>query len=134
MGSKPMWVLIYIFSHSVSPAGHNRNNWRHFYVRQLRDMKTGVIIEDFDATDLRSYDRICGWALARAHARSGAAAMIVGYMGSSKIFDDAMCEFAVEYADQAQRDHRAFCEGGASGSRQSCHGHLKQTLAKAGRK
>jgi hypothetical protein len=71
-------------------------------------MKTGVIIEDFDATDLRSYGRICGWALAREHASSGDAAMIAGYMGSSKIFDDAMCEFAVEYADQAQCDHRAF--------------------------
>ncbi len=81
---------------------------RHFYVRQLRDMKTSVIIEDFDATDLRSYGRICGCALARAHARSGDAATIAGYMGSSEIFDDAMCDFAVEYADQALRDHRAF--------------------------
>jgi uncharacterized protein (DUF2252 family) len=81
---------------------------RHFYVRQLRDMKTSAIIEDFDAADLRSYGRVCGWALARAHARSGDAAMIAGYMGSSEIFDDAMCDFAVEYADQAQSDHRAF--------------------------
>jgi uncharacterized protein (DUF2252 family) len=83
-------------------------NGRHFYVRQLRDMKTSAIIEDFNAADLNSYGRICGWALARAHARSGDAAMIAGYMGSSEIFDDAMCDFAVEYADQAQRDHRAF--------------------------
>jgi hypothetical protein len=81
---------------------------RHFYVRQLRDMKTSAIIEDFDAADLRSYGRVCAWALARAHARSGDAAMISGYMGSSGIFDDLMCEFAVQYADQAQRDHRAF--------------------------
>ena len=84
------------------------DNGRHFYLRQLRDMKTSAIIEDFDAADLRSYGRVCGWALARAHARSGDAAMIAGYMGASEIFDDAMCEFAVEYADQAQRDHRAF--------------------------
>ena len=81
---------------------------RHFYVRQLRDMKTSVIIEDFDAADLRSYGRVCGWALARAHARSGDPAMIAGYLGASEIFDGAMCEFAVQYADQAQRDHRAF--------------------------
>ena len=47
-------------------------------------------------------------ALARAHARSGDAAMISGYMGSSETFDDAICEFAVEYADQTQRDYRAF--------------------------
>ena len=51
---------------------------------------------------------LCGWALARAHARSGDAAMISGYLGSSDTFDDAICEFAVEYADQTQRDHRAF--------------------------
>lgn len=87
--------------------GHGENG-RHFYVRQLRDMKTSAIIEDFDAADLRSYGRVCGWALARAHARSGDAALISGYMGSSGIFDDAMCEFAVDYADQAQSDHRAF--------------------------
>jgi uncharacterized protein (DUF2252 family) len=84
------------------------DNGRHFYVRQLRDMKTSVIIEDFEAADLRAYGRVCGWALARAHARSGDAAVIAGYTGSSQIFDDAMCEFAIEYADQAQRDHRAF--------------------------
>jgi NAD(P)H-dependent flavin oxidoreductase YrpB (nitropropane dioxygenase family) len=77
-------------------------------VRQLRDMKTTAIIDDFDAADLRAYGRVCGWALARAHARSGDAAAIAGYMGSSEVFDDALCEFAVEYADQAQRDHRAF--------------------------
>jgi uncharacterized protein (DUF2252 family) len=83
-------------------------NGRDFYVRQLRDMKTSAIIEDFDARDLRAYGRVCGWALARAHARSGDAAMISGYLGSGETFDDAMAEFAVEYADQAQRDHRAF--------------------------
>lgn len=83
-------------------------NKRHFYVRQLRDMKTSAIIEDFDAADLRAYGRACGWALARAHARSGDPAMIAGYLGSSEVFDDAMCDFAVAYADQAQRDHRAF--------------------------
>ncbi|MFO1082136.1 MAG: DUF2252 domain-containing protein [Reyranellaceae bacterium] len=83
-------------------------NVRDFYVRQLRDMKTSAIIEDFDANDLRAYGRVCGWALARAHARSGDSALIAGYLGSGPTFDEAMCEFAVEYADQAQRDHRAF--------------------------
>jgi uncharacterized protein (DUF2252 family) len=94
------------------------NNGRHFYVRQLRDMKTSAIIEHFKAADLRAYGRVCGWALARAHARSGDAAMIAGYMGSSEIFDDAMSDFAVEYADQTQRDYRALCESGASGAHQ----------------
>ena len=81
---------------------------RDRYIRQLRDMKISPVVEDFDAGDLRSYGRICGWALARAHARSGDAAMIAGYMGASEVFDDAIADFAVEYADQAQRDHRAF--------------------------
>ena len=81
---------------------------RDRYVRQLRDMKISAIIEDFDAGDLRAYGRVCGWALARAHARSGDAAMIAGYMGASETFDDAIAEFAVEYADQAHKDHRTF--------------------------
>jgi uncharacterized protein (DUF2252 family) len=78
------------------------------YVRQLRDMKISPIIESFDATDLRAYGRICGWALARAHARSGDAASIAGYMGASEVFDDAIADFAVDYADQTQKDYRAF--------------------------
>ena len=81
---------------------------RHFYVRQLRDMKLSPIIEGFDAEILQGYAEACGWALARAHARSGDAAMISGYMGSSVIFDEAICDFAVDYADQAERDHKAF--------------------------
>lgn len=81
---------------------------RDRYVRQLRDMKITPLVEDFDAGDLRAYGRMCGWALARAHARSGDPAMIAGYMGASEVFDDAIADFAVEYADQAQRDYRAF--------------------------
>jgi uncharacterized protein (DUF2252 family) len=82
---------------------------RHdFYVRQLRDTKICVIIEGWDRNILRAYARMCAWALARAHARSGDAASISGYMGSSEIFDDAVSEFAVEYADQTERDYRAF--------------------------
>jgi uncharacterized protein (DUF2252 family) len=82
-------------------------NRKHYYVRQLRDVKISAIIEDWDGNMLRAYSKVCGLALARAHARSGDAAMISGYMGSSETFDDAICEFAVEYADQTQRDHRA---------------------------
>lgn len=78
------------------------------YFRQLRDMKISPIIESFDAGDLRTYGRACGWALARAHARSGDAASITGYMGASEVFDDAIADFSVEYADQTQKDHRAF--------------------------
>ena len=57
---------------------------------------------------LRGYAEACGWALARAHARSGDPGMIAGYMGSGRTFDEAICDFAVDYADQAERDHEAF--------------------------
>jgi uncharacterized protein (DUF2252 family) len=80
---------------------------RDRYVRQLRDMKITPLVEDFDADDLRAYGRMCGWALAHGHARSGDAAMIAGYMGTNDAFDDAICEFAHEYADQNRLDHRA---------------------------
>jgi hypothetical protein len=65
-------------------------------------------MEDWDATLLRQYGRLCAHALARAHARSGDAAMISGYMGSGRAIDDAIGEFAVEYADQNRSDYRAF--------------------------
>jgi uncharacterized protein (DUF2252 family) len=83
-------------------------NGRDFYIRQLRDMKMSAVIEDWDTGLLRQYARMCAHALARAHARSGDAAMISGYMGSGRTFDDAIGEFAVEYSDQNRKDHRAF--------------------------
>jgi len=81
---------------------------RDVYVRQLRDVKVTAVIEDCDAGLLRHYGRLCAHALARAHARSGDAAMMAGYMGSGRTFDDAIGEFAVEYADQNASDFRAF--------------------------
>jgi uncharacterized protein (DUF2252 family) len=81
---------------------------RHFYVRQLRDMKQSADIDSMDDKVLRRYAEICGWALARAHARSGDPAMMAGYMGSGRSFDEAICDFAGDYADQAERDYKAF--------------------------
>jgi uncharacterized protein (DUF2252 family) len=80
----------------------------HFYVRQLRDMKISADIDGMNDEVLRRYAALCGWALARAHARSGDAAMIAGYMGSGTLLDEAFCDFAVDYADQAERDYKAF--------------------------
>ncbi len=80
----------------------------HYYIRQLRDAKFSAIIEGMSAKRLTTYGRLCAWALARAHARSGDAARIAGYMGSGSVFDDVICEFAVEYADQNRSDYRAF--------------------------
>jgi hypothetical protein len=78
------------------------------YIRQLRDMKLSALIEDWDTGLLRQYARMCAQSLARAHARSGDAAMISGYMGSGQTFDDAIGEFAVEYSDQNRKDFRTF--------------------------
>jgi hypothetical protein len=86
-------------------------NGRDFYVRQLRDMKLSAIIEDWDTKMLRQYGRMCAHALARAHARTGDAAMISGYMGAGQGFDDAVGEFAMEYSSQNRTDYRAFVRG-----------------------
>jgi uncharacterized protein (DUF2252 family) len=80
---------------------------RHFYVRQLRDAKIKPLIETFDAEILRIYAEACGMVLAHAHAKSGDACMISGYLGKSDEFDDAMADFAVAYSDQAERDYAA---------------------------
>jgi len=71
-------------------------------------MASSAIIEGFGLALLQDYARLCAWSLARAHARSGDAAMISGYIGSSEIFDEAIGEFAVEYADQNARDYKKF--------------------------
>ena len=80
------------------------------YIRQLRDMKMSALVEGWDFDMLRMYTRVCAWSLAQAHARTGDAAMISGYMGSGRTFDDAICEFAVDYADQTIGDHKAFAK------------------------
>jgi uncharacterized protein (DUF2252 family) len=80
---------------------------RHFYVRQLHDMKIKPMVELFTPGLLGQYAQACGWALARAHARSGDAAAISGYLGKGDAFDLALAAFAVAYADQNERDHAA---------------------------
>ncbi len=81
---------------------------RHFYLRQLRDMKIKPVVELFKPIGLLDYAGLCGWTLARAHARSGDPAMIAGYMGKSDIFDKALAAFGKNYADQTEQDHAAF--------------------------
>jgi uncharacterized protein (DUF2252 family) len=80
---------------------------KHFYVRQLRDAKIKPMVETFDAETLMLYAKACGWVLARAHAKAGEAAGIAGYIGSGGAFDEAMGEFGIAYADQAERDYSA---------------------------
>ena len=86
---------------------------RHFYVRQLKDMKVKMMVEAFSPSVLTQYADLCGWTLARAHARSGEPAKISGYLGKSDAFDSAVADFAVAYADQSERDHESHAEGGA---------------------
>ena len=83
---------------------------RHFYVRQLRDMKIKPRVELFNPAVMFDYAMLCGWTLARAHARSGDPAMMAGYMGKSDVFDKAVAAFSKVYADQAEQDHAAFEE------------------------
>ena len=78
-----------------------------FYIRQLRDMKLSVDISTLSEGGFIEYCKFCGWALARAHARSGDPAMISGYLGRRDVFDKAIATFAELYADQAERDHAA---------------------------
>jgi uncharacterized protein (DUF2252 family) len=89
---------------------------RDAYFRQLRNIKMGPIIEGWNLELLSFFGELCGRALARAHARSGDAALIAGYLGSSPTFDDALCEFAVEYSDQNQRDYKAFLKAVQNGN------------------
>jgi Uncharacterized protein conserved in bacteria (DUF2252) len=86
----------------VGPAG------RHFYVRQLRDMKIKLLVEVFRPATMMQYAELCGWTLAKAHARSGEPSKISGYLGKSDKFDKAVGDFSVAYADQSERDHKVF--------------------------
>jgi uncharacterized protein (DUF2252 family) len=79
-----------------------------YYVRQLRDMKVSADVEAFGRRALTDYAVTCGWALARAHAKGGDAAIIAGYLGSSDRFDNAVAQYASAYADQVERDYAAF--------------------------
>ncbi len=88
---------------------------RDYYVRQLRDMKGSMDVPVMDADQLVYYARLCGWALARAHARTGRATLISGYLGSAETFDQAVAEFAVAYAAQNERDYQRLVDAVASG-------------------
>ncbi len=88
---------------------------RDFYVRQLWDGKLSVDIESMDFGQLRNYGRLCGWTLARAHARSGDRIAIAGYLGKSGVFEEALADFSAAYADQNELDHKALVGAIASG-------------------
>jgi uncharacterized protein (DUF2252 family) len=88
---------------------------RDFYVRQLRDWKFSADVATFRPEGLRMYAELCGWTLARAHARTGDRIAIAAYLGGSEKFDQAVAEFGEAYADQTERDHAALADAVASG-------------------
>jgi uncharacterized protein (DUF2252 family) len=86
-----------------------------FYFRQLRDMRMKIDIEKMSKQDWFEYVELCGWVLARAHARTGDPARIAGYLGKTAAFDEAIAKFAVSYADQTERDYAAFVKALGAG-------------------
>jgi uncharacterized protein (DUF2252 family) len=88
--------------------GWSSDGEHDYYFRQLRDMKATAALEAMSGTDLVTYAGLCGWVLARAHARSGDAALIAGYLGKGAVFDDAVARFAKAYADQTECDFETF--------------------------
>ena len=88
---------------------------REFYVRQLWDGKGSAEVDAMGPEALEIYAQLCGWSLARAHARSGDAIAIASYLGKGKAFDEAMAEFAAVYADQNEADYRTLVDATKSG-------------------
>ena len=79
-------------------------------------MKFSVRVEGFHAGRLEQYAEVCGWTLARAHAKSGDPALITGYLGSSGKFETVAGDFALAYADQTERDHAALVDATRQGA------------------
>ena len=94
---------------------HAHQSGRHFYWRQLKDMKGSFDITTLDKSGLGTYLGVCSVCLARAHARSGDASAISGYLGGGDVFDNAIADFAVAYADQTEADYQALVDAVRSG-------------------
>src|SRR5262249_13949986 len=88
---------------------------RHYYWRQLRDMKGSADVESMIPLGLNYYGQVCGWTLARAHARSGDSVAMAAYLGKSDEFDRSITDFSERYADHNDADHRAFLDAISSG-------------------
>ncbi|MGX7678173.1 DUF2252 domain-containing protein [Jatrophihabitans sp. DSM 45814] len=95
---------------------------RHFYWRQLRDMKGSAVVEAMIPSGLTLYAQACGWTLARAHARSGDPIAIAAYLGKSDRFDRGIADFSQRYADQNEKDYEAFTKAIRSGALEAIEG------------
>jgi predicted alpha/beta hydrolase len=87
----------------------------HYYFRQLWDMKGSFDTSLAGKSAMQNFGNLCGWTLARAHARSGDRIAIARYLGKGESFDTAIADFATRYADQAERDYEAFMAAADSG-------------------
>ena len=95
---------------------------RHFYWRQLRDMKGSILVEDMTPLGLTFYARTCGWTLARAHARSGDPVAMATYLGDSDAFDKSITDFSERYADQNEQDYEKFVKAIRAGRLEAVEG------------
>jgi uncharacterized protein (DUF2252 family) len=95
---------------------------RYYYWRQLRDMKGSAEVETMTPLGLGLYAGICGWTLARAHARSGDPVAIAAYLGEDDQFDRSMVDFSQRYADRNELDYKAFADAIQSGRLQALEG------------
>jgi uncharacterized protein (DUF2252 family) len=93
-----------------------------YYLRQLRDWKYSAPIEQMDPATMADYGELCGWTLARAHARTGDRFAIAAYLGGSARFEEAVADFGASYADQTVRDYAALADAVASGRTQATPG------------
>lgn len=91
-------------------TAHSKVSGRSYYVRQLKNKKLSAVAEILSESGAKAYARLCGTTLARAHARSGDAATIAGYLGKGGVFDAAVAEFAMRYATQTVADHAALLD------------------------
>jgi uncharacterized protein (DUF2252 family) len=95
---------------------------RHFYWRQLRDMKGSALVELMAPITLTYYARLCGWTLARAHARSGDPVAMAEYLAGDEAFDQSITDFCERYADQNEQDYAEFCKAVQSGRLEAVEG------------
>jgi uncharacterized protein (DUF2252 family) len=114
VGQRLMQAVSDIFLGWIQAPGFD-GAMRDFYVRQLRDWKGSADVETMVPEGMLAYGEICGWTLARAHARSGDRIAMAAYLGGSPSFDVAVHAFAESYADQNERDHRALVEAITAG-------------------
>jgi len=105
-GQRLMQATSDIFLGWMQVSGIFDSTPRDYYVRQLWDWKSSADVETMSARELMVYAQMCGWTLARAHARSGDRIAISSYLGKGPAFDQAIAEFAAAYADQNERDYR----------------------------